>query len=286
MSPDLLASYWTISAGIPHTDREYSPFDFKDRVESAARAGFKGFGIWHADLEHTLKRRSLEEMKLILDDNGMQHVELEFLTDWFLEGERKDGERTKQSESRKNTLLTAAEALRARHVKVGDFFREKTPMPRLIEAFSTLCAEAAEHGTRIGFELMPFAMLDNLEDSLAMVEGAGASNGGIVLDLWHIVKLKIPYDEVGRIPLQWLVSVELNDGTLEAPWSLHEDTINHRRLCGEGEFDVRGFIECVRKTGYQGPWGIEVLSQELRTKSLDELTQRSFRTTAAQFCQP
>ena len=31
-----------------------------------------------------------------------------------------------------------------------------------------------------------------------MVEGAGASNGGIVLDLWHIVKLKIPYDEVGR----------------------------------------------------------------------------------------
>jgi sugar phosphate isomerase/epimerase len=286
MSPDLLASYWTISAGIPHTDREYSPFDFKDRVESAARAGFKGFGIWHADLEHILKRRSLEEMKHILDNNGIQHVELEFLTDWFLEGERKEGERKKQSDERKKMLLTAAEVLQARHIKVGDFFREKTPMPRLIEAFSTLCAEAEEHGTRIGFELMPFAMLDSLEDSLAMVEGAGAKNGGIILDLWHIVKLKIPYDEVGRIPLQWLVSVELNDGTFAAPWSLHEDTINHRRLCGEGEFDIRGFIASVRNTGYQGPWGIEVLSQELRTKPLDELTQRSFRTTAAQFDQP
>lgn len=285
MIPDLIASYWTISAGIPHTDREYSPFDFTDRVESAARAGFKGFGIWHADLEHTLQRRSLAEMKHILDDNGIQHVELEFLTDWFLDGERNDGERKKQSDERKKMLLIAAEVLQARHVKVGDFFKEKTPMPRLIEAFSTLCAEAAKHGTRIGFELMPFAMLDSLEDSLAMVEGAGASNGGIILDLWHIVKLKIPYDEVGRIPLQWLVGVELNDGTFEAPWSLHEDTINHRRLCGEGEFDVRGFIECVRKTGYHGPWGIEVLSQELRTKSLDELTQRSFTTTAAQFHQ-
>ena len=281
MSPDLLASYWTISAGIPHTDHEYSPFDFEDRVESAAKAGFRGIGIWHADLERILKRRSLKEIKHILDDNGIRHVELEFLTDWFLEGERK-----KQSDARKKMLLTAAEALQARHVKVGDFFREKTPMPRLIEAFSTLCAEAAEHGTRIGFELMPFAMLDTLEDSVAMVEGAGASNGGIVLDLWHIVKLKIPYDKLGRIPLKFLVSVELNDGTFEAPWSLHEDTINHRRLCGEGEFDIRSFIECVRKIGYQGPWGIEVLSQELRTKSLDELTQRSFRTTAAQFDQP
>ena len=217
-------------------------------------------------------------MKLILDDNGIEHVELEFLTDWFLEGERK-----KQSDERKKMLLTSAEVLQARHVKVGDFFEGKTSMPRLIEAFAALCGEAADHGTRIGFELMPFSMLDTLEDSLAMVEGAGASNGGIVLDLWHIVKLKIPYDEVGRIPLQRLVSVELNDGTFEAPWSLHEDTINHRRLCGEGEFDIRSFIECVRKTGYQGPWGIEVLSQELRAKPLDELTQRSFRTTAAQF---
>ena len=286
MRPDLLASYWTISAGIPHTDHEYSPFDFKDRVESAARAGFKGFGIWHADLEHILKRRSLEEMKHILDDNGIQHVELEFLTDWFLGGERKEGERKKQSDERKKMLLTAAEVLHARHVKVGDFFKEKTPMPRLIEAFAALCGEAADHGTRIGFELMPFAMLDTLQDSLAMVEGAGASNGGVILDLWHIVKLKIPYDEVARIPLQWLVSVELNDGTFEAPWSLHEDTINHRRFCGEGEFDIKSFIECVRKTGYQGPWGIEVLSQELRTKPLDELTQRSFGTTAAQFDQP
>jgi hypothetical protein len=42
---ELLASYWTISCALPHTAREYSPFDFRDRVESAARAGFTGFGI-------------------------------------------------------------------------------------------------------------------------------------------------------------------------------------------------------------------------------------------------
>ena len=275
---ELLASYWTISGGVPHTDREYSPFDFKDRVEAAAKAGFKGFGIWHSDLDHVLGKRSLQEMKRILDDNGIKHVELEFLTDWFLDGERK-----KKSDVQRAKLLKAAEGLEARHVKVGDFFKEKTPMPRLVECFRSLCADAEKHGTRIGFELMPFAMLDTLKESLEMVEGAGAKNGGICLDLWHIVKLGIPYEEVARIPQKYVVSIELNDGTFQCPWSLHEDTINHRRLCGEGEFDVKGFVTVMQTAGYAGAWGIEVLSEELRKKPLAELTTRSFNTTMAQF---
>lgn len=276
---ELLASYWTIAGGAqPHTDREYSPFDFQDRVQAIAKAGFKGMGIWHADLAHILERRTLQEMKKILDDNGIKHLELEFLADWFLDGEQK-----KQSDSRKEMLLTAAEALGARHVKVGDFLRQKTPMPRLIESFAALCADAADHGTRIIFELMPFAMIDTLPEALTMIAGAGAKNGGIGIDLWHIVKLGIPYQEVARIPKQYLLAMEINDGTLEAPWSLHEDTINHRRFCGEGEFDVKGFVDCLQKAGYQGPWGIEVLSAELRNRPLEELATRAFTTTMAQF---
>jgi len=94
-----------------------------------------------------------------------------------------------------------------------------------------------------------------------------------------VVKLHIPYEEVQAGALKWIVGVELNDGTFEAPWSLHEDTINHRRFCGEGEFDVKGFVECIRKTGYAGPWGIEVLSEELRRMPLEEAIAYAFKTT-------
>jgi sugar phosphate isomerase/epimerase len=276
---ELLASYWTIAGGaLPHTDREYSPFDFKDRVEAAAKAGFTGMGIWHADLEHILERRSLKDMKRILDDHGIRHMELEFLKDWFLTGERKN-----QSDIQKQKLLAAAEVLQARHIKVGDFYRESCSLPLLIDSFSELCADAAEHGTRIGFELMPFGMIDTLKDSLEMIQGAGAKNGGIIFDLWHIVKLGIPYDELRTVPPQLVVSVELNDGTIKAPWSMHEDTVNHRRFCGEGEFDVKGFIEVLQEIGYRGPWGIEVLSEELRKKPLEELVTRAFQTTTNQF---
>ncbi len=276
---ELIASYWTIAGDVhPHSPTEYSPFDFEDRVAAASRAGFRGVGIKEADLEHILERRSLREMKHILDDSGMKHVELEFITDWFMDGEKKaKSDRTKQ------LLLEAAEALGARHIKVGDFDMNTVPMPRLIESFAALCSDAADYGTRILFELIVDAMIRTLPETLEMVREAGAPNGGIMVDLWHMVKLGVPFGEVARIPREHLLGIEINDGTVSCPWSLHEDTINHRRLCGEGEFDVKGFVKTMLEAGYDGPWGIEVLSRDLRALSLDDAATRAFQTTIAQF---
>jgi sugar phosphate isomerase/epimerase len=113
--PDLMNLYWT-SAGVNPGVAEISPHDFRARVESTARAGFKGIGIWHTDLEHSLIHSTLPEMKSIMGDNGIQYLELEFLTDWFLDGGRKA-----ESDSRKRRLLEASAALGANHVKIGDF---------------------------------------------------------------------------------------------------------------------------------------------------------------------
>lgn len=276
---DLLASYWTISGDAqPHTDREYSSWAFKERVAAASRAGFAGMGIWHADLEHTLQRHSLKEMKQILDDNGIEHIELEFLGDFFLEGEKKF-----QSDITKKMLLEAAEALDAHHVKVGSFEHTDASMSKMIDAFAALCCEGAEHGTRIGWELMPFCDIDSVEKAVELVKGAGESNGGICLDLWHIAKLRIPYEAVARMPRKYITSIEINDGTHECPWPLHEDTVNHRLFCGEGEFEPRRFVAVMLKAGYKGPWGIEVLNQKARSWPLDKLATHAFKTTLAQF---
>lgn len=276
---ELVATYWTLAgAARPHTEMEYSPFDFKDRVAAAAKAGFKGFGIKEVDLAHILERRTLKEMKQILDDHGIKHVELEFITDWFLDGEKK-----KKSDKTKQLLFAAAEELEARHIKIGDFEMHSIPMPHLIESFAGLCREAENYGTKILFELIVDAMIRTLPETLEMVEGAGAENGGIMIDLWHVVKLGIPYEDVAQIPARYLLGIELNDGTMECPWDLHEDTINHRKYCGEGEFDVKGFVDCMLKAGYSGPWGIEVLSEEIRERPLETLAAHAFNTTIAQF---
>jgi len=272
---ELMNLYWT-TAGVFPGVAEISPFDFKDRVEAAARAGFKGIGIWHTDLEHILLHRTMQEIKAILDDNGIKHLELEFLTDWFLTGARKA-----ESDSRKKRLLEASQALGAKHIKVGDFYNTACPMPRVVEAFAALCEEAAGYDATIGFELMGSAMIDNLDDALAMVETVGARNGGLVVDMVQVAMLGITHEEISRIPLPYLVNVELDDGAL--PGSPLHDPSRTRRFCGEGDFDIVGLIKCLNQMGYTGPWAVEVFSEELIGLSLEELNRRAFETTMAQF---
>jgi sugar phosphate isomerase/epimerase len=94
---DLMCTYWT-TAGIMPGEGEISRFDFKDRVEAASKAGLKGIGLWHTDLQDILQKRSYTEMKSILDAYGMKYLQLEFLTDWFVSGEKKSGiRRTKKT---------------------------------------------------------------------------------------------------------------------------------------------------------------------------------------------
>jgi sugar phosphate isomerase/epimerase len=64
---------------------------------------------------------------------------------------------------------------------------------------------------------------------------------------------------------------------------LVDETVNHRRLPGEGEFDVRGYVDTARDHGYEGPWGVEVLSEELRNNPIDVIFRRAYETTSAQF---
>jgi sugar phosphate isomerase/epimerase len=277
--PELIGSYWTFAGGaLPHTDKEFATFEFRERVEALSKAGFRGMGLWHADLAKILEKSSLKEMKSIFVDNGIKHIELEFLTDWFLDGEKK-----KASDERKKLLLGAAETFGARHVKVGDFDNSKVEMPQLIEAWAALCRDGANHGTRILFELMPFSMLTSLKDTLTMLDGAAASNGGIMFDFWHVEKLRISHEELRALPLKYILGAEMNDGYRKPPpeWSLFEETINHRKFCGTGEFDVRGILAALAVAGYHGPFGIEVLASDVRPLPLTQVVSTAYGTTMA-----
>jgi sugar phosphate isomerase/epimerase len=271
---ELMNLYWT-SAGIFPGQGEISRFDFRDRVEESAKAGFKGIGIWHTDLEHILQYRTLKEMKRILDDNGIKHIELEFINDWFLDGARKA-----ESDSRKKRLFEASEILHAKHIKVGDFYNSSCPMPHIIESFVALCKEAEKYGATIGFEIMGCAVINNIKDAVTMVKTAGAKNGGLIIDIYQAANLGMTYEDISSIPLKYLMNVELNDGTL--PGNPNHDPSN-RNFCGEGEYDIKGFINCINNLGYAGPWGVEVISEKLALLPLREMSSKAFITTSAEF---
>jgi sugar phosphate isomerase/epimerase len=280
---ELMGAYWTTAGPTqPHVGQEWSNFDFADRCAEAAKAGMKGIGIWHADLAHILETRSHEDIKNLLDDNGLRYLELEFI--WgFFEDEGTEGR--KESDEMKKLLLEGAAALGAHHVKVGNIPGVPCELDKLTERYAELCADAAEvTDAVIAYEFMPFDVnVDNLDAALAVVAGAGAKNGGLVIDTWHMAKLEIAPDDLKRIPLEYLTWVELSDGKKEWMEDRIEETTRFRKLPGQGEFDIRGYIRAAKEMGYDDAWGIEVLSDELRAEPIDEMYRHAFEATMSQF---
>lgn len=276
---ELLASYFTIAGNVNPMTRDIpSPFDFRARVEAAGRAGFRGLGLFHTDLAPVVARHGYAGMRTLLADNGIRWVEVECLFDWFA-----DGHRRQASDANRRLLLDAAAELGAFHVKVASDFVGNCPRERMIENFTGLCDDAARAGTKVSLEMTPFSNTPDLESTLAVVEGAGRASGGLMLDLWHVTRGGISSAEIAALPKGCIFGVELDDAAAGPQGDLFDDTLNHRRFCGEGEFDVTGFINALDAAGFEGPYGIEVLSEEVRTLPLETVVQRAFETTARAF---
>ena len=96
-------------------------------------------------------------------------------------------------------------------------------------------------------------------------------------------KLGIAPVDLRRVPLEYLTWVELSDGMFADLDDPIDEVVNHRALPGEGEFDIRGYVDACVDHGYPGPWGVEVLSEELRNNPIDVIFRRAYATTAAQF---
>lgn len=273
----LLGSFWTLAVGAEPLGDNRCFHDFRVRVETAAKAGFTAMGFWHTDLVEIRKKYSFSEMKRILDDNGITQIEVEWLLDWYCTDRRRAA-----SDETRELLLDAAEGLGARHIKIGDLHNDCADVAQMAEEFGLLCRQAAERGTNVLFEMLPaaFSRAPSLDQALAVCRGAGAKNGGIMLDVLHVQRTGTQAgDIVRKIGRDVPLGVEINDGTLAMPVNLLDSVVNKRLLPGDGEFDIAAFLQAVWTQGYDGPIGVEVLNQYIRKWPLETAATEAFAKT-------
>lgn len=275
----LLATCWTTAGDTgPHRDEPASPLPLRERIEAASAAGFRGFGLLHGDLVAAGERYGLPAVRSMLQDNGIDHLELEFLTDWWAEGPRRQA-----SDTVRRTLLTAAETLGARHLKIGpDVTDAPWDADNWAREFAQLCSEAEDAGTRVGLEFLPWSNIKTVHDGLHLVQQAEHPAGGLIVDVWHTERAATPPADLATLPPERIVGVELSDAGPQIEGTLFEDTAHRRLLCGHGSFDLQGIIRALRTAGFTGPWGVEILSAEHRALPVSEAADAAFRTAAEQ----
>jgi len=279
---ELLAAYWTIAGDVyPCAPNEVSPFPLHERAEAASRAGWSGIGLIVDDLRHSVQKYGVAGVRKILEDTGMKYFELEILVDWY-----RTGDLRAVSDRNRRDFIELGGQLGMRNLKIGASHLDDQPadLQLMAEEFGRLCDEVSQVGATVSLEFMPFSAIDTLKKARAIVETADRPNGGLMLDIWHVGRSGAAYSEMESIPSRFITGVELDDAKTEVVGTLFEDTRFQRQLCGEGNLNCPSFIESIQEAGFAVPYyGVELISESFRKLPLQEMAQRAFDTTIAQF---
>ncbi len=265
----LVASFFTLSgAGFGEAPRH----SFVERCRAASAAGFTGIGMHVDDLARTVASGlDVAGMREVLADTGLRVVEIEFLGGWALDADPAELERTV------SRIEAVADAFGGRHVSAGEF-RGDTDLD--LDAAATrldmLARRLARHGLQVAVEGFPWSALAGQTAVPELLRRVQAPNVGQLIDVWHFFNNGgTPETVTGPI-----AAVQLNDGP-----RVHEDYLRHaraaRRLPGEGELDVAGLLRAVLRTGFTGPWCVEVNTPEFRALPVDEAARRAATAASA-----
>jgi sugar phosphate isomerase/epimerase len=266
---ELVASFFTLTgAGFGEEPRH----SFTERCRAAAVAGLTGMGLHADDLPRTIASGlDVAGMQAVLADTGLRVVEIEFLGGWVLDAD------PTALEELVCRIEAVADAFGGRHVSAGEF-RGGVPLDVAAAAsrLDRLATRLAERGLQVAVEAFPWSALAGPTTVPELLRRASAPNLGQLIDVWHF------YNNGGDADALTgpITAVQLNDGP-----RVHEDFLVHartaRRLPGKGELDVVGLVRAVLRTGFTGPWCVEVNTPEFRALPLDEAARRAADTASA-----
>jgi sugar phosphate isomerase/epimerase len=136
------------------------------------------------------------------------------------------------------------------------------PSTALAEHFADLCDRSASIGVDVHLEFIPMTVIRDLTMAWDIVRGASRSNGGLVFDTWHFFRGNPDFELLRTIPGDRIFAVQIDDADKAVRGGLWEDTL-HRKLPGDGQFDLRGAIRALADIGGLNWIGPEVMNPDL-----------------------
>lgn len=266
--PQLVATAWT-SAGntSPMLTPSTSPVPIAKRVAAVADAGYTGFGLVYDDLLAIRDSIGFATLRDMVRDAGLTHTEIELIEHWWVpRGEPGNSYHVR------DLLFEAADVLEPAFIKIGSELGPRTTTPeQLIAPLRELAHQTVEHGTRLAIETMPFSIIATVPMGAEIVAAVDHPDVGLLVDAWHVFRAGTSLAELdATLPAEYIFGVELDDAATEVVGTLFEDTVERRLLCGDGSFDLAGLIQLLHGKGFDGPWGVEILSAGFRTLPVRE----------------
>jgi sugar phosphate isomerase/epimerase len=123
-------------------------------------------------------------------------------------------------------------------------------------------------------EFLPWTTICDAGVAWQIAGSADRPNGGVLVDTWHHYRGAADDELIRAIPAEKIMAVHFNDADPEAVGDLFNDTIHHRRIPGEGSFDLLRFVRLLDEVGVTAPYSVEVLSDQLLDVKPAEVAKR------------
>jgi sugar phosphate isomerase/epimerase len=239
------------------------------RAAAASAAGFRRLGLSIRRTRAWLADHPLGELTDLLDEHGLVVGELEALAPMRA-----------APDQHAEFALELARVLDCPVIQlIGPYEgTEDDAVARLSDLAQLFTGE----GRRLSLEFLPWTNIPSASAASGLLTRVGEPGIGMCVDLWHLYRSGGAPADLGALWPQ-VVSIQLDDGPL-VPYvpDLFTDCIHHRRLPGDGEFDLVTVLAQAARYAPGYSLSIEVLSDQLKGRPVDEVALRlaaSVRTT-------
>ena len=119
---------------------------------------------------------------------------------------------------------------------------------------------ASKHGVKYQLEPLAFTPINSLKKSLEVIDKANRPNVGMVIDFWHLWSGgDTTPDEVAKLDASMIYGVHFCDG-IKPEGNKWDEEIQRAYLVGDGDINVKEWVDAVKATGFDGVWSAELIS--------------------------
>lgn len=246
--------------------------ELKEALSLAKGAGFEGIDLNLGEAKAIAEKDSMTTVRKMYSDAGMKVGGWGLPVAW--NGSEEDFQNTLKGLPEQAKL--AAEAGSSQCTMWVPSWHDELTFDEYFELATIrfrACAEILkDHGHRLGLEFLgPKTLRDGhkhefvytIDGMLELCSAIATGNVGLLLDAWHWYTSHGIFADLGKLTADDVVYVHINDAPTGIP--IDEQIDNVRTLPGEtGVIDLKGFLQALKKIGYDGPVTPEPFSQRVR----------------------
>lgn len=144
---------------------------------------------------------------------------------------------------------------------------ENKPWKDVVKYTADNIRNIADIGNQYGiqFQLEPVAWspIHSLSKSLELLQEIGRDNVRMVVDFWHLwAGGETTPEEVAKLDKSMIYNIHFCDGKRQERGTVWDETKLRGYYPGEGDIDLKSWVEAVKATGYEGFWSCELVSSK------------------------